>query len=73
MPRYDFECEDEHVTERTYAFGEAPSEMMCPDGMYPDMAICGKKAVRRFNIPLTTINNKVMLPPSKRRRGKGGN
>lgn len=79
MPRYDYKCEDGHVTEHKFAFGEAPDDIICgveaEVGM-PDCDIgcctesCTESAKRQFASPTIYVNH-VMLPKSKRMKRMG--
>lgn len=70
MPRYDFECPNGHVTEEVFLFSEVPESIMCQQCM-PE--VYGVPAKRQLSTNFSFIVNKVMLAPSKRMRGRGGN
>jgi len=57
MARYDFKCDDEHVTEHKYPIGKAPDVLRCE---------CKLDAKRVLATGTSFIINKVMSPPSKR-------
>lgn len=57
MARYDYRCDDDHVTEYTYPMAEVPSEVRCE---------CTLTARRMLATGTSFIINKVMSPPSKR-------
>ena len=75
MAAYDFECEDEHVTEHLFPIGTAPEETECgmPILHYPagperqgQFEGCTLPAKRLLSTGTTFMINKVMSAPSKR-------
>lgn len=68
MPRYDFECPDEHVTEQTFSFADVPESISCPvENLVNPGGVCGWTAKRIFSKGTWFINNKVMAAPSVRK------
>lgn len=57
MARYDYECDDDHVTEHKFGIGTAPDSVLCG---------CNLEARRKLATNTSFIINKVMSPPSKR-------
>lgn len=75
MPRYDFECDAGHTTERTFSFADVPKLIACPANIagYCPACVgvgshsCGKPAERQISGGTWFINNKVMAAPSVRK------
>lgn len=57
MARYDYECDDSHVTEHTFPIAQAPDIVLCG---------CNLEARRKLATHTSFMINKVMSPPSKR-------
>ena len=57
MARYDYECDDSHITEKKFTIGTAPDMILCG---------CNLGARRKLATGTSFIINKVMSPPSKR-------
>ena len=57
MARYDYECDDSHVTEHKFDIGTAPDSVVCG---------CNLEARRKLATNTSFMINKVMSPPSQR-------